>query len=173
MLHQGYIPLDEVVWCASLKGADVQSPDTLSVANEDDSEFQVVTRKKQQKKVKDLGFELRSGPLPPSTPVQSDLSLVVTVYEPGSFASHLSLSPPLLPLLAALVGNDYASFDFFRSNVSAATRVQRVADILSAVIKDAQSGNAKKLRKIDRGGEGSVVDIIGHYTLSSNLSGLF
>lgn len=152
-----------MVWCTSVKDIDVRSSDTLSLANESDSDFQVVGRKKQKAKFKvnDSGLELGFGPLPPASHAESELSLVLVVYDQASLATHVSLSPTLLPLLGALIGNDYASFDFFRSHVSSADGVQRIANTLSAVIKDAQSGNAKKLRKIDRGGQGSVMDIIG------------
>ncbi|KAF8484106.1 hypothetical protein JB92DRAFT_2821711 [Gautieria morchelliformis] len=160
--YKGYIPLDEIVWCTSVKDTGVLPLDSPLPEGED-SEFQVVTRKKQKAKLKvnQAGLELGSGPFPPSSHILSDLSLVLTVFEPTTFANYVSLPATLLPLLGALIGNDYSSFNFFRSNVSPADRVQRVADALSSVLKDAQSGNAKKVRKIDRGGQGGVIDVIG------------
>lgn len=157
-----------MLWCTSLRDIDTPSPNSSSLTDGDDSLFQVVTRRKQgaKLKVKDSGLELGSGPLPPSSHVQSDLSLVLTVYEPATFADYVSLPPTLLPLFGALIGNDYASFHFFRSSLAPAARVKRVADTLTSVLKDAQSGNAKKVRKVERGSQGSVIDVIGRYILS-------
>ncbi|KAF8583831.1 hypothetical protein K439DRAFT_1390128, partial [Ramaria rubella] len=160
--YKGYIPVDEMVWCASVKDA-AESSSNRSDPLDDDSEFQTVTRKKQKGKlkVKESRMELGNGPLPPPSHEPCELSLVLSVYEPVALAKHLTLPPSLLPLLGALVGNDYASFDFFRTTEAVITRVQRVANTLSTVLKEAQSGTAKRIRKIDRGGQGSVLDIIG------------
>ena len=153
-----------MVWCSVRE----IPPDSSSLVDGDDPSFQVVTRKKQRTrlKVKDSGLELGSGPFPPSSHVQSDLSLVLTVYEPAAFADYVSLPLTLLPLLGALIGNDYASYNFFRSSTAPADHVQRVAHTLSSVLKDAQSGNAKNVRRIDHGGQGGVIDVIGRYIFS-------
>jgi hypothetical protein len=141
-------------------GREVSKSSTLV---DEDDEFQVVTKKKQKPKIRvnESQVKLGSGLLPPSATEEMELSLVFIVYEPSALASQLALPVSLLPLLGAFIGNDYASFEFFRSNETPVNRVQRVADTLSSVLKDAQSGNAKKMRKVTRGGQGSVIDVIG------------
>jgi len=152
-----------MVWVANVKDSDVRSNDSISIVDGDDWEFQVVTKKKSKAKykLKDSRLELGTGPLPPSSQEYSEWSLVLTIFEPSVLAVHLDLPTSLLPLLGSLVGNDYASFDFFRSSESIVERVERVAETLSSVVKDAQSNNAKTVRKIARGSHGGVMDVIG------------
>ncbi|KIJ51323.1 hypothetical protein M422DRAFT_26742 [Sphaerobolus stellatus SS14] len=162
--YKGYIPLDDMVWCAIVKDTDMLSTDSFSVAGgDDDAEFQVVTKKKSKskQKIKDSRLELGTGPIPPSSQDYSEWHLVLTVFEPSILAGHLSLPTSLLPLLGSLIGNDYASFDFFRSSESIVERVERVAETLSSVVKDAQSPNVRTVRKIARGSHGGVMDVIG------------
>ncbi|KAF8526046.1 hypothetical protein BU17DRAFT_41213 [Hysterangium stoloniferum] len=153
--YLGFIPLDEMLWWVS---------ESSTLKGDESDEFQIVTKKKQKSKmkVKESRVTLGNGPLPPSaTEELMELSLVLTVYEPSTLATHFALPTSLLPLLGAFIGNDYSSFDFFRSNETAVNRVKRMADTLSSVLKDAQSGDPKKTRKIARGGEAGVIDVIG------------
>jgi len=120
-----------MIWIASAEDQGLRSPGSSLLGVDDGfEEFQVVAKKKYKgkAKAKESRIELGTGLLPPSSPFPSDLSLLVTVYEPATFAKHVSLPPSLLPLLGALIGNDYASFEFFRTTESVVQRVQRVAD---------------------------------------------
>lgn len=126
------------------------------MVDEHDSGFQTVSRKKQRKHTR-----MATGLLPPT--YDSDLVLLVTIYKPSLLAFHIDLPLPLLPLLGALIGNDYAALDFFRSTESIVNRVQRVASTLSSVLEDAQSNNAKKVRQVFRGNNGGAMDVIGYF----------
>lgn len=127
------------------------------MANGHDTDFQTVTRKKQKKQARN---DVVASLIPPVHDLE--LTLLVTIYEPALLATHVDLPLPLLPLLGALIGNDYASLDFFRSSESVVERVQRVASTLSSVLRDAQSNNTRKMRQVFRGSNGSAADVIGY-----------
>ncbi|GJJ08457.1 hypothetical protein Clacol_002675 [Clathrus columnatus] len=150
--YRGYIPLDELVWSIPAENGGFQiNADTIP--NDHDHDFQPVVKKKQRRQ------SPNDGVLPPTH--QSNLVLLVSIYEPTLLAIHVDLPVPLLPLLGAIIGNDYASLDFFRSSESVVERVQRVASTLSLVLKEAQSNNAKKTRQILHTSNGGAMDVIG------------
>ncbi|KAI5119948.1 hypothetical protein M0805_002137 [Coniferiporia weirii] len=91
--YRGYIPLDELMWLAS-------DDEAFQTENDLDDGFQAVKSKKK------LGSENIAGVgiIPPDSGV---LSLSASLYTPASLAHHMNLPVSLLPLLGALVGNDY------------------------------------------------------------------
>lgn len=92
--YLGYIPLDEFVWIAS------DSEGSGATAGQADEGFQAVKSKKKVISEKATGF----GIIPPDS---GEISLSATLYTPASLAHLLNLPVSLLPLLGALVGNDY------------------------------------------------------------------
>lgn len=122
--YGGYIPIDEMVWQAN--NGEEAAPDH---SGKDDGFQAVVTKQRTRRK--------SSGLIPPpSGPEPGDLSLSVTVYHPHTLASYLRLSPALLPLFSALVGNDFSNpangRKFFENRSSAPERVWKVARAVSA-----------------------------------------
>ncbi|GLB37777.1 putative PIN domain-like protein [Lyophyllum shimeji] len=137
--YLGYIPLEEMV-----------------------CEFQEVRRPKAKKKpVHDPS--VGRGIIPPDATEQVTLSL--TAYKPDALAAHLKIPVTLLPLLGALVGNDF-SFQsesnrrypqslFFDRKLTLSQRIDRVASTMQTIL----SPVAPK-RKQQKHAVGSVMDLI-------------
>ncbi|KAF8608282.1 PIN domain-like protein [Ceratobasidium sp. AG-I] len=151
--YRGYIPIDEMVWQAS--GEQV----VLNHGGEDDGFQAVVAKQRPRRKL--------SGLIPPPSGSEpGDISLTVAVYHPHTLASHLRLSPALLPLFSALVGNDFSnpanSRKFFENRSSAMERVWKVAHAVSAAslsgIKKGQASGRTSGRG-HRSGD-TVLDVI-------------
>ncbi|KAJ7287265.1 hypothetical protein C8J57DRAFT_1283360 [Mycena rebaudengoi] len=148
--YRGYIPLDEMVW-------SLPAPEPVQ-ATEEDGEFQQVRKPKARKKVADPA-SFGKGIIPPDS--SSGLSLTFTAYRPDTLASHLKLPVTLLPLLGALVGNDFSNQSasprrnvqllFFDRQLSLTQRITRVATTLQSILS-ASSGKHKPV--------GSVMDLI-------------
>ncbi|KAH9942229.1 uncharacterized protein BXZ73DRAFT_87896 [Epithele typhae] len=132
--YLGYVPLDEIVWTATVATPDMEGSvyAASSVADteyaEDDDGFQVVKKGKKGKSKVRKPSTAPDGPttivagrgiLPPSAlPASSSdlgpidpaqLSLTIYVYAPATLATHLSIPVSLLPLLGALLGNDFTA----------------------------------------------------------------
>ncbi|KAL0955983.1 hypothetical protein HGRIS_002162 [Hohenbuehelia grisea] len=148
--YRGYIPLEDMVWCAATVEED---------ASIEESGFQPAKRSKAKRPNARFG----RGLLPPSADPNATLSL--TVYSPTSLASHLDIPVSLLPLLGALVGNDYSiqshsmqrspQYLFFSRQLTPSQRIERVASTIHSVVY-APSNKRKPKQQI-----GSVMDLIG------------
>ncbi|KAJ7129025.1 hypothetical protein C8R43DRAFT_1074642 [Mycena crocata] len=167
--YRGYIPLDEMVW-------NVPTPEKPVV--EDDDDFQQVRKPKARKKAPNPGSG--RGIIPPTS--TSGLSLSFTSYSPITLASHLNLPVTLLPLLGALVGNDFTNQSgsprrnvqllFFQRQLSLTQRITRVASTMQSILsassykgKQKQVGSVMDL--IDR----TVKALLGEHSLSTMGSG--
>ncbi|KAL1660913.1 hypothetical protein GGF50DRAFT_62115 [Schizophyllum commune] len=92
--YRGYIPFDEMVWDAPDLYEDPPA--------EDDGFFQPVRKGKNKRKPVKAAV---AGPLPPEgvpTP-----PMTISYYSPQSLADLLGVPVTLLPLVGALVGNDF------------------------------------------------------------------
>ncbi|KAF8806511.1 PIN domain-like protein [Phlegmacium glaucopus] len=153
--YLGYIPLSEMVWQIPDSFQDVES------MNGDDGEFQTVRKPKAKRKVlNDARFS--GGLAPPDN--MPELSLAVVAYSPETLAKHLNIPVSLLPLLGALVGNDFSKDSesnsrkiqalFFDRQLTLIQRIEKVANTIHSVISPgAQRRKAKHQ-------VGSVMDLI-------------
>ncbi|KAH0829199.1 hypothetical protein J3R83DRAFT_2748 [Lanmaoa asiatica] len=141
--YAGYIPLEEMLWTASL-------PVNESPSTHEDREdgFQTVMNK-TKKRVNPTPQQTSFGLIPPEETPLSDLVLSVIVYTPSTLASHLKLPTTLLPLLASLVGNDFTNKSTTQRN-----RITRTANTLSSILSAATQKHKAKHRV------GSVMDLI-------------
>ena len=152
--YLGYIPLREMVWLMPDLPQDAES------INGDDGEFQVVRKPKTKRKVDDVRF---SGGLAPPDNIP-DLSLTAVVYSPETLAKHLNIPVTLLPLLGALVGNDFSKDSesnsrkiqalFFDRQLTLIERIEKVASTIHSVISP--GGQRRKAKHQ----VGSVMDLI-------------
>lgn len=146
--YKGYIPIDEMAW-------DIPPSDDHQ-ASDDDGEFQTVKKPKAKRKIVS---EVSQGLVPP-TNVGPSLSF--TSYTPQALAEHLNIPVTLLPLLGALVGNDFSRETegssrriqslFFSRDLTLNERIKKVADTIGAVISP-----QKRKAKLQ---VGSVMDLI-------------
>ncbi|KAJ7076855.1 hypothetical protein B0H15DRAFT_915615 [Mycena belliarum] len=148
--YRGYIPLDEMVWNIPISG---EPP-----AVEDDGDFQQVRKPKSKKKL--INTRMGRGIIPPDS--TSGLSLSFTAYSPLTLAAHLNVPVTLLPLLGALVGNDFSNRSasprknvqmlFFERQTSLSQRINRVAATIQSILSASQKGKQKQV--------GTVMDLI-------------
>lgn len=151
--YLGYIPLDDIVWGST---ALEQSLPVDSVPVHD---FQTVTKPKFKKKHQ---LPIGKGMIPPEG--SDDLHLTCTVYHPDVLASYLSLPVTLLPLLGALVGNDFThnsdsdrrSFRsyFFDKRLTVVQCIENAATTMRSVLSPTTP------RKKNKHQVGSVMDLI-------------
>ncbi|CAA7259032.1 unnamed protein product [Cyclocybe aegerita] len=146
--YRGYIPLDELT----------------------------VTKPKAKKKATNLSHAPSSeGLLPPENLDREELSISFVSYSPNTLADHLNIPVTLLPLLGALVGNDFSKEVesnsrkiqglFFERSLTLAQRIEKVAStIRSAMSPSSQRRKAKHQ-------VGSVMDLIDR-TVNALLSRL-
>lgn len=136
--YAGYIPMDQMVWNADSQGKDEESQ------TQDDAGFVVSQRNKQRSETHTQGI------ISPDT--NDALSLSCVVYSPHGLAAHLQISLSLLPLLAALIGNDFTadrrptSRLFYERDMSMSQRITRVANVLKSVAAAASGKSPKKAR---------------------------
>ena len=136
--YAGYIPMDQMVWCVDSQGKDEES-EIL-----DDAGFVVSQRNKQRSNSHLQGI------ISPDT--NDALSLSCVVYCPHGLAAHLQISISLLPLLAALIGNDFTadrrstSRLFYERDMTVSQRITRVANVLKSVAAAASGRSTKKAR---------------------------
>ncbi|KAI0759967.1 hypothetical protein BD413DRAFT_487111 [Trametes elegans] len=196
--YKGYIPLDEMVWTFTQPSSmpwdgegSVYSVDTE--ADFDENGFQPArTSKSRKKRTAAAQQHAGRGIVPPAeafgagytaTP-GAQLSLSFTAYSPTTLAAHLEIPASLLPLLGALVGNDYtgAADDsapgpataaqirtrrqanlqrlFFERQLTLGQRIARVAQTLAGVLAAAFGQGAAVHRKRGRKPIGSVMELI-------------
>lgn len=142
--YAGYIPMDQMVWSTDSQGKEEEGQ------TQDDAGFVV----SQRNKVKKRGSELHAqGIISPDTNTNDALSLSCVVYSPHGLAAHLQISLSLLPLLAALVGNDFTADRrstnklFYERNMTTSQRITRVANALKSVAAAASGKSPKKARR--------------------------
>ena len=138
--YAGYIPMDQMFWSNGSQGTEGGN------RSEDDAGF-VVARKNKARGHANASNSLQ-GIIPPDT--SGELSLSLVIYTPHGLASHLQISLSLLPLLAALIGNDFTADRhpinklFFDRNMTASQRIGRVASVLKSVSAVATGTPAKR-----------------------------
>ncbi|THG96298.1 hypothetical protein EW026_g5511 [Hermanssonia centrifuga] len=152
--YLGYVPLDEMVWTGLQLEVDV-------VAEEDDG-FQTVVNSKAKKKAALLQRAgVGHGIIPPED--SRELQLTVATYSPSTLASHLQIPLSLLPLLGALVGNDFTGsrdsssattaqetnlqWLFFERQLTLSQRITRVASAIKNLLAAALSPSPKNKQK--------------------------
>jgi len=139
--YAGYIPMDQMFWSIESQGTGEGNQ------SEDDAGF-VVARKNKARGYANEAPNSLQGVIPPDT--SSELSLSLVIYTPHGLASHLQISLSLLPLLAALIGNDFTADRhpirklFFDRNMTASQRIARIASVLKSVSAIATGTPAKK-----------------------------
>lgn len=170
--YQGYIPLDEMVWVAESAFSETGSLSSTTTEGEDDVDangFKTVRKSKSRKREQEGALAGR-GLIPPSATDDTTLSLVCNVYTPAALATKLQIPVSLLPLLGALVGNDFTSassdtapaaalrnrnlqYMFFERQLTLSQRITRVADTLRELLGPEQK--RKRRKQI-----GSVMELI-------------
>jgi len=164
--YLGYIPLSEMVWQIP------DLPQDVEPVNGDDGGFETVRKPKAKRKVlNDIRFS--GGLVPPDN--MPELSLTVIAYSPETLAKHLNIPVTLLPLLGALVGNDFSKDSesnsrktqalFFDRQLTLVQRIEKVANTIYSVISPGAQ------RRKARHQVGSVMDLIDK-TVNSLLSRL-
>ncbi|KAG2153333.1 hypothetical protein DEU56DRAFT_480153 [Suillus clintonianus] len=150
--YAGYIQLDDMLWPVP-KSVDAGSGD-------EGSEFRTV-RKAKTKKKSAAQQGTRRGLIPPEH--STDLTLSVLVYTPAALASHFKIPITLLPLLGALVGNDFSNQSstqrnvqnlFFERQLTLSQRIARVGSTLNGILSPATQ-KRKASHQV-----GSVMDLI-------------
>ena len=149
--YLGYIPFEEMLWISQTSEDDLGA--------EDDGEFQIV-RKAKGKKLTDS--RLNKGIIPPDR--TSGLTLSLTFYHPSTLASYVDLPVTLLPLLGALVGNDYSKSAlttqrtgqslFFQRQLTLPQRISYVASTLCNILAASSQKRGTKHQL------GSVMDLM-------------
>ena len=151
--YKGYIPMDDFLWDTSALGDLAPQPEPEPI-----DDFQPIKRKKWKKH-----FEVNHGIIPPVEDV-SRISLTCTVISPAVLAAHLEISISLLPLLGALVGNDFSASPsarfgkqslFFDRKVTLSQRITRVSNTIREAISNPAQNKAKKPEESD-----GVIDLI-------------
>ncbi|KAJ3502552.1 hypothetical protein NLJ89_g8837 [Agrocybe chaxingu] len=168
--YRGYIPLDDLVWQAPIHD---EHP---AINGIDDDDFQTVTKPKSKKKPTNLAHVPSSeGLLPPENVDRDELSISFISYSPNTLANHLNIPVTLLPLLGALVGNDFSKEVesnsrkiqglFFERSLTLAQRIEKVASTIRSVMSP-NSQRRKAKHQV-----GSVMDLIDR-TVNALLSRL-
>lgn len=162
--YLGYIPLSEMVWQAS-------GLDDIPTIQDEDAEFQTVRKKSKRRPTNSSTVGM--GLLPPDTGDELILSFIT--YNPVTLADHFKLPVTLLPLLGALVGNDYSKKSesnrrnvqllFFDKKLSSSQRIDHTAAVMRAVLSPA-TPKRKSAHQV-----GSVMDLIDR-TVNALLSRL-
>ncbi|KAG2366740.1 hypothetical protein BDR07DRAFT_445847 [Suillus spraguei] len=150
--YAGYIQLDDMLWAV---------PNSVDPGSGDeDGEFRIVKKTKAKKKSA-AQQGIRRGLIPPEH--STDLTLSVSVYTPAALASHFKIPVTLLPLLGALIGNDFSNQSstqrnvqslFFERQLTLSQRLSRVGSTLSGIL------SAATQKRKARHQVGSVMDLI-------------
>jgi XPG domain containing len=151
--YLGYIPLDEMMWQSPLPVDDAPL--------QDKSGFRAVRNSKTKWKV--ISESGRGRSLVP--PNAEGMTLIVTVYRPETLAEHFKIPVTLLPLLGALVGNDFTSQSesnrrsiqslFFEKHLNLVQRITLVANTIQNILSPAAQKRKKQKHQV-----GSVMDLI-------------
>ena len=151
--YKGYIPMDDFLWDTSALGDLAPQPKPEPV-----DDFQPIKRKKTKKH-----FQVNHGIIPPVEDA-SQISLTCTTISPAVLAAHLEIPISLLPLLGALVGNDFSASPsarfgkqslFFERKVTLSQRITRVSKTIHDAISNPAQNKAKKPDGAD-----DVIDLI-------------
>jgi len=160
--YLGYIPLDDMMW----ETAKFQQ--SLQVDDEPDNDFRIVSKTKSKKKHE---VPPGRGIIPPEG--VDDLHLSCTVYHPDILASQLKLPVTLLPLLGALVGNDFThQSDSDRRSIQhllfdrRLTLVQRIENAAAAMRSIMSPASSRKKSKYQVGSVMDFIDRTVHLLLS-------
>jgi hypothetical protein len=127
--YAGYIPMDQMFWSIESQGTEGENQ------SQDDAGFVVARKNKARGQTNEASNSLQ-GIIPPDT--SGELSLNLVIYTPHRLASHMQISLSLLPLLAALVGNDFTADRqpttklFFHRNMTVSQRIAHVATVLKS-----------------------------------------
>ncbi|KAJ8483428.1 hypothetical protein ONZ51_g4729 [Trametes cubensis] len=188
--YQGYIPLDEMVWISTHNPTanwdgegSVYSVDTEADVNDDG--FKPARSGKKRQKRNAIHQQAGHGILPPneSSELDAQLSLSFIAYSPSTLASHLEIPASLLPLLGALVGNDFTGSSddsgppttavdirtnrranlqrlFFERQLTLGQRIARVAGTLKEILATAFGQGGAPHKKRVKKQIGSVMDLI-------------
>ncbi|KAF5384471.1 hypothetical protein D9757_006436 [Collybiopsis confluens] len=187
--YKGWIPLDGIVWTASASPAEEETMESEEADGwQSTSKVSSSSRSRIAKSnSSSLGFG--RGIIPPDS---SNLSFSCVVHTPSSLASFLGIPATLLPLLGALLGNDYSNPNlsnlnqlpsysgnspkskhrhhhlFFEHGLSLSARINRVASTLSSIITAAKSTTPHKKQKhqVD-----SVMDLISKSVKALSIRG--
>lgn len=154
--YKGYVPMDEMVWTGLNQREEVQH------SAGDDGGFQTVVNSKAKKKALAQKPSLGNGIIPPEE--TDDIQLSVSVYSPEAVASYLRIPVALLPLMGALVGNDFTGSKdssspttsqernlqwlFFERQLTLSQRIMRVANTLHDILAQALTPSAKGKHKL-------------------------
>ncbi|KAI0827841.1 hypothetical protein BC628DRAFT_1409424 [Trametes gibbosa] len=186
--YKGYIPLDEMVWTVAHAdedaGESVYSLDTESDLHDADG-FKPARSAKPRKRREAVPQRTGRGIIPPDDAREpgAQLSISFTVYSPETLAAHLGIPVSLLPLLGALVGNDFTgSLDeagppataaeirsnrranlqrlFFERPLTLGQRITRVANTLGGILADAFGKASAPRGKRTKKRVGSVMELI-------------
>jgi hypothetical protein len=139
-----YVPLDSIEYLVKVPPKSDSSNNISQAEGADDfgGDFLPVKGRKRIRKDFRAHFEVsqsadvsqRIDTIPPSSRDEEKLSAVsIRAYRPQDLASHLQIPPTLLPVLAALVGNDFTTT--LQSNVlfkqfQGSRRISEAASIL-------------------------------------------
>lgn len=137
-MGRGYVPLDEMVWnWVEFSPEEPEEPIEPG--------FEAVKPSKHRSK---KPFYRNNTPLPPPVPhVNFISSLTITTYHPHLLAERLQLPLGILPLFAALAGNDLYAFDrsFHSSGLNSVQRLERVASTLRDCLNPKSKRTSKGL----------------------------
>ncbi|VDC00308.1 unnamed protein product [Peniophora sp. CBMAI 1063] len=146
--YAGYIPMDEMLWMTSVNGP----------ANQSTSDDGFVVARPKGRGNKASGPDATLGLFPPT--FGTIVSLQCSVYSPKALSAHLRLPLSLLPVVGALVGNDYTAERrpvnniFFDRETTSAQRIARAAMAVSSVLASANTLKRQK-RPLN-----SIMDVI-------------
>lgn len=151
--YRGYIPISDMVWHSTAEQEE-------AVPEADDDGFKVFSRPKANRKVQTY-IKAGKGLVPPP---EGDLHLSVTVYSPVALAQHFKLPVTILPLLGAIVGNDFtAQMEsnkrriqslLFERHLSVIQRLDHAAAVIRSVLTP-NPNHRKSKHEV-----GSVLDLI-------------
>lgn len=151
--YAGYIQLNDMLWAV---------PNSVDEGSGDEQgEFRTVKKAKTKKK-SSTQQGIGRGLIPPEYS-NADLTLSVSVYTPATLASHFKIPVTLLPLLGALVGNDFSNQSstqrnvqslFFDRQLTLSQRITRVGSTLNGIL------SASTRKRKARHQVGSVMDLI-------------
>ncbi|PCH36703.1 hypothetical protein WOLCODRAFT_167077 [Wolfiporia cocos MD-104 SS10] len=188
--YRGYIPLDEMLWTATSvytasasEVGSVYSSMDGDVGDDVDSDgFKVVHKPKGRKRAA-LHRRTGTGLVPPDDALgpESDLTLSFAVYTPIALADRLQIPVSLLPLLGALVGNDFTGAPddttpskstslilrkhnlqrlFFDRTLTLSQRIVRVATTLRSILTTAFAASGVAQKRRNQKQIGSVMELI-------------
>ena len=147
--YLGYIPMDEMLWIGEVTEETLSAPSSKQ-SDENDGFSQAVKSKRKKRPAQDP--KMGKGLIPP-TESSGGLTLTFTTCSPSTLASHFNIPVNLLPLLGAVVGNDYTheatpttrtiQSRFFQRTTSPVDRIKASATALRATILASQRGLIK------------------------------